>query len=72
MKRTVPSDVAGEIKSLVLKQESWYIEKQKCSLSHASAMMLLLRVKEKTERSVRHLGTRPKASNVREVIARVI
>lgn len=46
MKRTVPSDVTGEIKSLVLEQESQSIEKQKLPLSHASAMMLLLRVRE--------------------------
>lgn len=46
MKTTVPSDVTREIKSLVLKQESWCIEKQKLSLGHAPAMMLLLRVKE--------------------------
>lgn len=46
MKRTVPSDVTEEIKSLVLEQESQSIEKRKLSLSHASAMMLLLRVRE--------------------------
>lgn len=33
MKRTVPSDVTGEIKSLVLKQESWYIKAKTISQS---------------------------------------